>query len=74
VAAGRGVSLVPAPVARLSPHADVVYVAVSDADPAVVSLAWRSRPLPPIVRAFIATARRLAGDRGGDPRRLDGDD
>jgi DNA-binding transcriptional LysR family regulator len=60
VAAGRGVGLVPASVARHYPRGDVAYVEVSDAEPAVVSLAWPRGGLRPIVEAFIATARAVA--------------
>jgi DNA-binding transcriptional LysR family regulator len=60
VASGRGVSLVPASIAGHYPRADVKYVEVKDADPAVVSLAWPKAPLRPIVRTFIAIARRAA--------------
>jgi DNA-binding transcriptional LysR family regulator len=59
IASGRGVSLVPASVAAHYPRADVSYVEVSDADPAVVSIAWPHAPLRPIVQAFIETARRV---------------
>jgi DNA-binding transcriptional LysR family regulator len=62
VAAGRGVCLVPAIVARLHPRADVAYVPVSDAEPAVVSLATRAGPLRPAVAAFIRTAREVAAE------------
>jgi DNA-binding transcriptional LysR family regulator len=60
VASGRGVSLVPASIAGHYPRADVKYVEVKDADPAVVSHAWPKAPLRPIVRTFIAIARRAA--------------
>ena len=60
VATGRGVSLVPASVADHYPRADVNYVQVTDADPAVVSLAWQPGPVRPTVDAFIETARHLA--------------
>ncbi len=60
VAAGRGVCLVPAPAAQLYPRPDVSYVQVSDADPAVVSLAWNRAGLRPIGEAFIQTAREVA--------------
>jgi DNA-binding transcriptional LysR family regulator len=59
VAAGKGVCLVPASVAQHH-RADVVYVEMSDADPAVVSLAWPRGGLRPIVAAFIEVTRRLA--------------
>jgi DNA-binding transcriptional LysR family regulator len=61
VAAGRGVCLVPAAVARLYPRADVKYLRIADADPAVVSLAWARGEPAPGVRAFIETARDVAG-------------
>ena len=60
VATGRGVSLVPASVADHYPRADVKYIQVTDADPAVVSLAWQPEAVRPTVDAFIETARHLA--------------
>ena len=60
VATGRGVSLVPASVADHYPRADVNYVQVTDADPAVVSLAWQPGAVRPTVDAFIETARHRA--------------
>jgi DNA-binding transcriptional LysR family regulator len=60
VAVGTGVCLVPASVARHYPRPDVVYIEVSDADPAVVSLAWPRGGLRPIVAAFIELTRRRA--------------
>jgi DNA-binding transcriptional LysR family regulator len=60
VAAGKGVCLVPVSVAHHYPRTDVVYVEVSDADPAVVSVAWPRGGLRPIVGAFIEMTRRLA--------------
>ena len=57
VAAGKGVCLVPSSVARHYPRADVAYVQVRDADPAVVSLAWPRGSMRPIVQAFIEMAR-----------------
>jgi hypothetical protein len=38
----------------------MVYVEVTDADPAVVSLAWPRGGLRPIVAAFIEVTRRTA--------------
>jgi DNA-binding transcriptional LysR family regulator len=61
VATGRGISLVPASVAEHYPRSDVKYIRVTNADPAVVSLAWRRGAVSPIVEAFIQTARGLAG-------------
>lgn len=60
VATGRGVCLMPAIVARHYPRADVSYVEVSDADPAVVSLAWPPGDLPPAVESFIRVSRQVA--------------
>ena len=56
----KGVCVVPAAVAHHYPRADVVYVEVSDADPAVLSLAWPRGALHPIVGAFIEVTRQLA--------------
>jgi DNA-binding transcriptional LysR family regulator len=63
VAAGRGVCLVPSAVARHYPRGDVAYVPVEDADPAVVSLAWRDGGLIPPLAAFIESVRRVAKHR-----------
>lgn len=60
VATGRGVSLVPASMADHYPRADVNYIQVTDADPAVVSLAWQPGAVRPTVEAFIETARHPA--------------
>ena len=60
VAAERGVCMVPSAVARHYPRADVAYVPVADADPAVVSLAWRRGGATPAVVAFIETVREVA--------------
>ncbi|MBV9416819.1 MAG: LysR family substrate-binding domain-containing protein, partial [Solirubrobacterales bacterium] len=57
VAGGKGVCLVPLSVARHFPRADLAYVQVRDADPAVVSLAWPRGSVRPIVQAFIEMAR-----------------
>jgi len=60
VASGRGVCLVPESVAERYPRADVTYVSVLDADPAVVSLAWTNESARTEVEAFIEVARRIA--------------
>jgi DNA-binding transcriptional LysR family regulator len=60
VAAGRGVCLVPAPVAQQYRRRDVAYVPVADADPAVVSLAWAGGDVCPALRAFLEVAREIA--------------
>ena len=61
VAAGRGVCLVPATVASDHRPGDVVYVPVTDADPAVVSLARRPGRTRPAVEAFVQLVREIAG-------------
>jgi DNA-binding transcriptional LysR family regulator len=60
VAAARGVCLMPATVARHYPRDDVAYVPVAEAEPAVVSLAWRHTNPSPALAAFIDTARSVA--------------
>jgi len=64
VAAGRGVSLVPSAVARHYPRGDVAYVSVEDAEPAVVSLAWRAGVRPAPLAAFVKTVRHVAATAG----------
>jgi DNA-binding transcriptional LysR family regulator len=63
VAAGRGVCLVPESVARDSPRAGVAYLEVSDADPAVVSLARAPGSRRAVVDAFTQTVRDVAARR-----------
>lgn len=58
VASGRGVCLVPESVAKHYPRPDVSYVPVTDAEPAVVSLARRRADRRPAVEAFVDAARR----------------
>jgi DNA-binding transcriptional LysR family regulator len=60
IASGRGVCLVPAPVAQHYRHEGVRYVPVTDAEPAVVSLAWAPQTTRPTVRAFVEAAREVA--------------
>jgi DNA-binding transcriptional LysR family regulator len=64
VAAGQGVSLVPAPVVGRYPRDDVRYITVTDAEPAVVSIAQPADGRRPIVEAFTDIARRLAASGG----------
>jgi DNA-binding transcriptional LysR family regulator len=67
IAAGRGVSLLPHAVAKHHPRAGVTFVPITDADRAVVSLAWRRGPIGPTVKAFIEASRQIASRmRGGD--------
>jgi DNA-binding transcriptional LysR family regulator len=74
VAAGLGVCLVPSAVSRHYPRSDVAYVPVDDAEPAVVSLAWRPGALTPLLEAFIEVVRETAarGQRGAGSDRGDG--
>jgi DNA-binding transcriptional LysR family regulator len=60
VAATHGVCLVPSAVTQHYPRTDVAYVPVSDAEPAVVSLAWRPGRVSPAADAFIHAARQVA--------------
>ncbi len=66
VSAGRGVCLVPTAVAQHYPRSDIAYVAVEDAEPAVVSLAWRPGGLHPAVAAFVETVRATAKLAGAE--------
>jgi DNA-binding transcriptional LysR family regulator len=61
VAAGRGVSLVPAAVATSHTRPDIAYVAVVDAEAAVISVAWRRADKRPILHALLELARGHAG-------------
>jgi DNA-binding transcriptional LysR family regulator len=63
VAAGRGVCLLPSAVAQHHPRAGVRFVPITDADPAVVSLAWRPGPICPAVKAFIEASRHVAASK-----------
>jgi DNA-binding transcriptional LysR family regulator len=63
VAAGRGVCLVPSAVAKHFPRPDVSYVPVTDADAAVISLAWPRGRVSPAVEAFIEAARHVAAGK-----------
>jgi DNA-binding transcriptional LysR family regulator len=62
VAAGRGVSLVPAAVAANHARPDVAYLPVVDAEPAVLSVAWRRADKRPILLALLDLVRRHAAD------------
>jgi DNA-binding transcriptional LysR family regulator len=63
VSAGRGVCLVPSTAAHRYPRDDVRYVEVTDADPAVVSIARAREPARPAVEVFIQVARETARTR-----------
>ena len=60
VATNRGVCLMPVSVARTHPRDDVRYLRVTDAEKAVVSLAWTAGTMRPAVAAFIDAARTVA--------------
>ena len=64
VAASRGISLVPAAVARHYPRHDIAYIPIEDAEPAVVSLAWRPGSVIAPLTAFIKTVREVAARPG----------
>jgi DNA-binding transcriptional LysR family regulator len=65
VAAGRGVCLLPSAVAKHHPRTGVTFVQIADADPAVVSLAWRPGPICRAVKAFIEASRLVAASKQG---------
>jgi DNA-binding transcriptional LysR family regulator len=66
VASGRGVCLVPRAVARQYLRRGISYVPMSDAEPAVVSLAWRPRSLSPMGEVFVAAAAEAAARQAGE--------
>lgn len=51
-------------VAREYPRGGVSLREVQDAEPALVSLAWRTRGLRPAVEALILVAREITGSAG----------
>ncbi len=60
LASGRGVCLVPDAAARAMARPGVAFVPVTDADPAVVSLVWRTGAAPPgVIKVLTAEARSL---------------
>jgi DNA-binding transcriptional LysR family regulator len=67
VGTARGVCLVPATVAASYPRADVAYIPVLDAEPAVVSLARSAGRRDPAVEAFVQTARDVAAQAVAAP-------
>src|SRR5215831_10620103 len=60
VAAGRGIALVPEAVATQQLRANIVYLPVTDAEPAVVSLARRPGLTSPTVESFVSATRDVA--------------
>jgi DNA-binding transcriptional LysR family regulator len=63
VAADAGIGVVPEICARRVQHADVRYLAIPDAPPTHVRLAWRTNPSRP-ARLFIETASELSHSPG----------
>ncbi|MFJ3304074.1 LysR family transcriptional regulator [Streptomyces sp. NPDC086549] len=57
VAAGTGITLVPASVAEQYSRSDITYVPVRDAEPDEVLLAWEKGRRSPLVTAFARFAR-----------------
>lgn len=55
---GRGVSLSPASIADYYRRADLAYANVRDLAPSTVGLAWRRDPAGPVLRNFVASAKR----------------
>jgi hypothetical protein len=47
------------------PRTGVTFVPVTDAEPAVVSLAWRAGAVSPAVKAFIEASRQVAALKPG---------
>jgi DNA-binding transcriptional LysR family regulator len=60
VAAGRGVCLVPEAVALHERRADISYVPLIDAEPAVVSLVWDPERSSPTLQEFVVVAHQVA--------------
>jgi DNA-binding transcriptional LysR family regulator len=59
VTAGRGVVLVPGPVAAVFPRDDIAYVPVADVPPGRVGLAWDDARPSPLVADFVTAAWSL---------------
>lgn len=68
VATGRGVGLVPVCVREHFPRPDVHYIPVTDAEPALISIAWCPTTHRPIVDAFIDLTRRVARTAKAKPK------
>jgi len=63
MASREGIAAIPASDARIVEQVlrGIVAIPVTDADPAVLSLTWRSEARNPLVRDLVATARTVAG-------------
>jgi DNA-binding transcriptional LysR family regulator len=60
VAAGVGITLVPASVARQHRPPTITYIPVTDADLAVISLVWSTGTLSPSAQTFVEVAQEQA--------------
>jgi len=65
VATNRGVCLVPDSVTRHHTRTDLIYIAVTDAAPAVTSLAWSRDNKRAAITAFRDSARHVASSSSG---------
>ena len=69
--AGRGVCLVPATAARYYARPGLAYVAVADADPVPIALAWRAGADQPLLRLVVGAAREVATELLATPGQTD---
>jgi DNA-binding transcriptional LysR family regulator len=67
VAAGRGVSFVPASVAATFTQPGIAYVPVNDIPPINICLACRAEPPSPLIAAFVACVADARLRRAGQP-------
>ncbi|HZO35610.1 MAG TPA: LysR family transcriptional regulator [Solirubrobacteraceae bacterium] len=67
VAAGRGIAITGGAAMFFFARADVAYVPITDIDPILISLAWRSDQETAAMRAFIAVTRSVLLDRSVNP-------
>jgi DNA-binding transcriptional LysR family regulator len=65
VAAGAGISIIPASTASFYIRADVVRIPVDDIGPNQVCLAWMASRQSKVIRDFVEIATTLAADREG---------
>lgn len=63
VSVGRGICLLPKSVANMYPRPEISYVPMTDAEPAILSVAWEPRRMRPVVDAFLRTIRAAAAHR-----------
>jgi DNA-binding transcriptional LysR family regulator len=64
IAAGHGVSLAPASTERFYGRPGVTFVPVANIQGSSVAVAWRKRPVRPLVTAFVEIAGQVARDFG----------